>query len=89
MDEEEEFFREIFGDDKDIDGSRLVEDADYLPMRTILSPTGGSALSSGLPDPVQNGGELLRNELFQRARKRHELADRPQRVIKEQPSWTI
>ena len=40
MTEEEEFFRKIFGDDKGIDGSRLVEDADYLPTRTLPASTG-------------------------------------------------
>ena len=83
--EEEEFFQEIFGEDKDVDGSRLVDDADYLPMNAIPASTGGPSSSSGLPDPIQDGGELLRNELFQRAKRRHELEDRPQHVIREQP----
>ena len=65
-----------------MDGGCLVDDADYLPIPTS---TGGPSSSSGLPEPIQDGGELLRNELFQRAKRRHELEDRPQHVIREQP----
>ena len=68
-----------------VDGGRLVDDADYLPMNAIPASTGGPSSSSGQPDPIQDGGELLRNELFKRAKRRHELEDRPQHVTREQP----
>ena len=68
-----------------MDGGRLVDDADYLPMNAIPASTGRPSSSSGQPDPIQDGGELLRNELFKRTKRRHELEDRPQHVIREQP----
>ncbi|CAJ1435004.1 unnamed protein product [Effrenium voratum] len=71
--EEEEFFQEIFGEDKDVDGSRLVDDADYLPMNAIPAST----------------GELLRNELFQRAKRQSVMLMKMRWVLTFKNGWRV